>query len=181
MRIAIVAGALLAGLAFCAGNVMAQADLSAVRKVENYYNEWLTTIPGVTAVDIGKSQRGQPEIEIHAVHVTDQIKQLPRTLNGFPVVVIRDASNPGEGSLGFADLGGETEAQGARSGGQSAQLDVNSPPVDRTDQTDSVAPAPQGAWTGPAAPTAPTAYNPIGSPQEGAPPQPEGIPPPALR
>lgn len=184
MRIGVVAGAMLVGLGLCVGSAGAQTDLSAVRKVKNYYSEWLSTIPGVTAVDVGASQNGQPEIEIHAVHITDQIKQLPGTLNGFPVVVVRDSTNPDEGSLGLANLGAQTwgtNAPAAQSLGQSATINVNNPPVDQTDRTTSVAPAPQGAWTGPAVPTAPTANDPLAIPQEGVPPQPEGVPPPALR
>jgi hypothetical protein len=183
MRIAIVAGTLLAGLAFCA-SAMAQSDLDGVSRVKDYYNEWLSSIPGVTEVDVGASQQGQPEIEIHAVDITNQIKRLPRTLNGFPVVVIHDARNPDEGSLGSANLDDEDQAANTPAAGpqdQSAQLNVNNPAVNQTDRTNSVAPTATGASTGLPMPTAPTAYNPIGVPQEGVPPQPEGVPPPTLR
>lgn len=179
MRIAVVAGVVLVVLGFCA-SAMAQSDLSGVRKVKSYYNDWLSTIPGVTSVDVGNSQSGQPEIEIHAVNITDQIKQLPSRLNGFPVVVVQDSRNPGDGSVAPPDLDDETQTANSGTQSQSAQVNVNNPAVNQTDRQNSVAPAPPGAWTGPTEPTAPTPYNPIGAPQEGVPPQPEGIPPPAI-
>ncbi len=179
MRIATLAGACLLVLAMCA-SAMAQSDLDAVASVKDYYNAWLSSIPGVTQVGVGNNAQGQPEIEIHATDITNQIKRLPRSLNGFPVVVIRDARNPDEGSLGSVNVDdGEQSAPQPKSQDQAAN--VNNPAVNQSDRTNSVAPTAQGASTGLPMPTAPTAYNPIGAPQEGVPPQPEGVPPPALR
>lgn len=179
MRIATLAGVLLLGLALCA-SAMAQTDLDGVSRVKDYYNDWLSSIPGVTQVGVGSNPQGQAEIEIHATDVTDQIKRLPRTLNGFPLVVIRDARNPDEGSLGSVNFDDQEQNEvPAKSQDQAAN--VNNPAVDQTDRANSVAPTAQGASTGLPMPTAPTAYNPIGVPQEGVPPQPEGVPPPALR
>lgn len=178
MRIATLAVALLLGLGLCSA-AMAQSDLDAVSRVKDYYNEWLSSIPGVTEVDVGNNPQGRPEIEIHARDVTSQIKRLPSTLNGFPVVVIREPRNPGDASpaMDFDDQ----EQNPAASATQHQAVNVNDPAVNQTDRAASVAPAASGASTGPRMPTAPTALNPLGVPQEGVPPRPEGVPPPALR
>jgi hypothetical protein len=70
-------------------------DLETARPVKDYYAEWLSSIPGVTAVTVGHSDQGQPEIMIGAAQMTPQLKQIPTKLNGIPVVIA--PSRPAEG------------------------------------------------------------------------------------
>ena len=68
-------------------DITTEADLETARQVKDYYAEWLSSIPGVAAVSVGHSERGEPEIMIGAAQITPQIKQIPRKLNGIPVVI----------------------------------------------------------------------------------------------
>ncbi len=67
--------------------ITADADLEAARQVRDYYADWLSSIPGVSAVRAANNQRGEPEIVVDVSQRTPQIKQIPDKLNGIPVVV----------------------------------------------------------------------------------------------
>ncbi len=41
--------------ALVSANAWAQADLDQATKVRDYYSEWLSSLPGVTGVDVGTS------------------------------------------------------------------------------------------------------------------------------
>jgi hypothetical protein len=62
-------------------------DLETANKVKDYYAEWLSSIPGVSAVTVANSDRGFPEIKVEVQQITPQIKEIPDKLNGIPVVV----------------------------------------------------------------------------------------------
>ncbi len=83
----------VAALCVCT-SALAQSDLGEVAKVKDYYADWLSSIPGVTDVSVGEPPGGAPEIELHADVVTDQMRQLPHELNGFPVRIIKNPINP---------------------------------------------------------------------------------------
>jgi hypothetical protein len=154
----------------------AQTDLQSADAVKEYYNDWLSSIPGVTGVEAAESQQGTPEIEVHARVITDQIRKIPPKLNGVPVIVFKDAENPDEPATKAAIGESPNESPPAASADAGSQpADVNHPVIN-----ESVAPT---APTAPTmqAPTAPVAVNPLGTPQEGQPPQPEGMPPPGIR
>jgi hypothetical protein len=86
-----------AALCLCT-SALAQSDLEDVAKVKDYYADWLSSIPGVTNVGVGEGPGGAPEIELHADVITDQMRRLPRQLNGFPLRIIKDPRNPDEPS-----------------------------------------------------------------------------------
>ena len=79
-------------------NINADADLETAAQVKDYYADWLSSIPGVSGVTVGNSDRGQPEIVVHVGQMTPQLKQIPETLNGIPVVIARPPQAEG-GSL----------------------------------------------------------------------------------
>ena len=89
---------LAAALCVCTSAV-AQNDLGSVSKVKDYYAEWLSSVPGVTNVGVGAGPTGMPEIELHADVITEQMRQLPHELNGFPVRIIRNPRYPGDPPL----------------------------------------------------------------------------------
>ena len=90
-----IATVMLAAAALCmCTSALAQSDLEDVGKVKDYYADWLSSIPGVTNVGVGEGPGGAPEIELHADVITDQMRRLPHQLNGFPVRIIKDPSNP---------------------------------------------------------------------------------------
>jgi len=90
-----IATVMLVAAALCmCTSALAQSDLEDVGKVKDYYADWLSSIPGVTNVGVGEGPGGAPEIELHADVVTDQMRRLPHQLNGFPVRIIKDPSNP---------------------------------------------------------------------------------------
>src|SRR5215471_5801466 len=96
MRVPIIAAAsTIFMLCTCAA---AQTDLQSADAVKQYYSDWLSSIPGVTNVDVGNSQKGTPEIEVHASVITNQIRRIPAKLNGVPVAVLKDGANPDEPS-----------------------------------------------------------------------------------
>ncbi len=47
--------ALMIIAALVSANAWAQADLDQATKVRDYYSEWLSSLPGVTGVDVGTS------------------------------------------------------------------------------------------------------------------------------
>lgn len=63
------------------------SDLEAANKVKEYYSDWLSSIPGVSGVTVGNSDRGLPEIRVEVQQTTPQIKEIPEKLNGIPVVI----------------------------------------------------------------------------------------------
>jgi hypothetical protein len=69
-------------------NAWAQADLDQATKVRDYYSEWLSSLPGVTGVDVGTSVEGKPQIQVHIDATTPRPSQLPQQLDGVPVTVI---------------------------------------------------------------------------------------------
>src|SRR5690242_10746711 len=88
----VVAAMLLVLLAMTAGaqgpqNITADADLDSARKVKDYYADWLSSIPGVSEVNVANSERGEPEIMVDVAQMTPQVKQIPAKLNGIPVVI----------------------------------------------------------------------------------------------
>jgi hypothetical protein len=62
-------------------------DLETAKKVKDYYADWLSSIPGVSAVTVANSGSGFPEIRVEVEQMTPQIKGIPDKLNGIPVVV----------------------------------------------------------------------------------------------
>ena len=95
MRVLKIATLMLFAATLCVcTSALAQSDLYDAAKVKDYYADWLSSIPGVTDVGVGEQPGGVPEIELHADVVTEQIRQLPHELNGFPVRVIKNPSNP---------------------------------------------------------------------------------------
>src|SRR5437016_11000352 len=95
MRVLTTSTALLLVVAFSA-TATAQSDLQAARNVKDYYNDWLSSIPGVSSVDVGAAPNGVPEIEIQASVVTQQVRQIPHQLNGIPVVVVKNPRDPND-------------------------------------------------------------------------------------
>jgi hypothetical protein len=74
------------------------ADLEGAAQVKEYYADWLSSIPGVSGVRVANSDRGEPQIVVDVGEMTPQIKQIPETLNGIPVVIARSPQAEG-GSL----------------------------------------------------------------------------------
>ncbi len=74
------------------------ADLEAAAQVKDYYADWLSSIPGVSGVRVANSDRGEPQIVVDVGQTTPQLKQIPETLNGIPVVIARPPEAEG-GSL----------------------------------------------------------------------------------
>lgn len=100
--------------ALCVGtSVIAQTDLGAVTKVKDYYADWLSSIPGITSVGVGAGASGIPEIELHADVVTEQIRQLPHELNGFPVRIIKNTRYPDDAPLPDDALAADHEDKGS--------------------------------------------------------------------
>ena len=85
---------ILAALSLCAllisANAWAQGDLDDAAKVENYYGDWLSSIPGVASVGVGMSSDGKPQIQIHTDPSAPPSSQIPQELNGIPVVIIAE-------------------------------------------------------------------------------------------
>jgi hypothetical protein len=71
-------------------------DLEAAKAVKDYYADWLSSIPGVSAVTVASSNRGEPEIKIDVEQMTPQIKKIPDKLNGIPVVIAPVSEAEGE-------------------------------------------------------------------------------------
>ena len=86
--------ALLMIVGLISANAWAQDDLSNAAKVKDYYAEWLSSLPGVTGVDVGMSTDGKPQIQVHTEATTPRPSQIPEQLNGIPVAVI---AAPAEG------------------------------------------------------------------------------------
>jgi hypothetical protein len=168
MRVPIIAAASILMLCTCAA---AQTDLQSADAVKEYYSDWLSSIPGVTNVDVGNSQKGTPEIEVHASVITNQIRRIPPKLNGIPVAVFKDGADPDEPSTQIG-TGKPQEGSSAAAAGTASP--------DQSTVNNSVGPSVPTAPTMPP-PTAPTAINPLETPQEGQPPQPEGTLPPGIR
>lgn len=80
--------ALMIIAALVSANAWAQADLDQATKVRDYYVEWLSSLPGVTGVDVGTSEGGKPQIQVHTDEGTPRPSQLPQQLDGVPVAVI---------------------------------------------------------------------------------------------
>jgi hypothetical protein len=80
--------ALMIIAALVSANAWAQADLDQATKVRDYYAEWLSSLPGVTGVDVGTSIEGKPQIQVHIDATTPPPSQLPQQLDGVPVTVI---------------------------------------------------------------------------------------------
>src|ERR1700758_305624 len=80
---------LLAGVSIAQGpaDIKADADLETARQVKDYYADWLSSIPGVSRVEVAGSEQGQPEIKVDVEQMTSQIKEIPAKLNGIPVVI----------------------------------------------------------------------------------------------
>jgi hypothetical protein len=94
MRLLKMATLLVSAAVLCVcTSARAQSDLEDVAKVKDYYADWLSSIPGVTDVGVGEQSAGGPEIELHADVVTEQMRQLPHELNGFPVRIIKNPRN----------------------------------------------------------------------------------------
>jgi hypothetical protein len=68
-------------------DITADTDVEAAREVKDYYADWLSSIPGVSSVRVANSDQGLPEIVVDARQMTPQLKQIPTTLNGIPVVI----------------------------------------------------------------------------------------------
>jgi hypothetical protein len=119
MRVLKIATAMLFTAVLCVcTSAFAQSDLGDVSKVKDYYAEWLSSIPGVTNVGVGEGAGGVPEIELHATVVTDQMRRLPRKLNGFPVRIIKDSGNPDDpaetyGTQALGNQGGPSATEGS--------------------------------------------------------------------
>jgi hypothetical protein len=79
------------------GDINADADLDAARQVKDYYADWLSSIPGVSGINVANSAQGEPEIVVNVGQMTPQIKQIPDKLNGIPVVIT--TLQPDEGGL----------------------------------------------------------------------------------
>jgi hypothetical protein len=75
-------------IAALSANAWAQADLDQATKVRDYYAEWLSSLSGVTSVDVGTSIEGKPQIQVHIDATTPRPSQLPQQLDGVPVAVI---------------------------------------------------------------------------------------------
>jgi hypothetical protein len=101
MRFFAVALIAMLALAAVCGPIMAQdltseVDLDTAMKVEDYYSNWLSSIPGVTGVSVDNNQQGEPEIVVNASEMTPEMKNIPPALNGIPVT-IKLPTSPTEG------------------------------------------------------------------------------------
>jgi hypothetical protein len=90
-----IATAIVMAFGMCV-SVGAQLDDTDAAKVKDYYADWLTSIPGVTSVDVGTNEQGQSQIQVHTDKDTPRPAQVPDQLNGIPVVVKAgpDQENP---------------------------------------------------------------------------------------
>jgi len=90
---------LLAGVSIAQGpaDINADADLETARQVKDYYADWLSSIPGVSRIEVADSEQGQPEIKVDVGQMTPQLKEIPARLNGIPVVIA--PLRQGEGGL----------------------------------------------------------------------------------
>jgi hypothetical protein len=81
-------------------------DLETANKVKDYYADWLSSIPGVSAVTVTHGGAGLPQIRVEVEQMTPQIKGIPDKLNGIPVVVAPLKQAEGGSLLSPEPLGG---------------------------------------------------------------------------
>jgi hypothetical protein len=87
-------------------DITADPNLETANKVKDYYADWLSSIPGVSAVTVRDSDAGLPEIRVEVEQMTAQIKGIPDKLNGIPVVVVPFKHAEGGSLLSSEPLGG---------------------------------------------------------------------------
>jgi hypothetical protein len=87
-------------------DITADPNLETANKVKDYYADWLSSIPGVSAVTVRDSDAGLPQIRVEVEQMTPQIKGIPDQLNGIPVVIAPLKQAEGRSVLSSEPLGG---------------------------------------------------------------------------